>query len=93
MEEKIKEIRIMVAIKDRHTGYLTIFTTKTEGEAIRSFAEACEKQELFKRNPEDFQLDMVGKFDVISGTITPEIKMLSTAMTWVKAEKKKVDGK
>lgn len=51
--------------------YLQPFFMRTNGEAIRSFADACQTNEQFKKWPADYTLFELGEYDELTGVITP----------------------
>lgn len=66
-------IYTVVAIKDRALdAFQGIFNVRAEGEAIRAFQDAINKNENpMHMHPEDYDLYVLGTYDDNTGTITP----------------------
>ncbi|QCQ84704.1 nonstructural protein [Blackfly microvirus SF02] len=62
---------LMCSVFDSKVGaYSPPFCVKTQGEAIRSFADACGDDKLpFSKHPGDYRLFLVGSFDDNSGVL------------------------
>jgi hypothetical protein len=62
---------LMCSIFDSKVGtYSFPFAAKTQGEAIRSFTDACADDSLpFKRHPADYRLYHIAVFDDADGSI------------------------
>ncbi|QCQ84585.1 nonstructural protein [Blackfly microvirus SF02] len=63
----------MCSVFDSKVGaYTPPFCVKTQGEAIRSFTDACSDDKLpFAKHPGDYRLFLLASFDDISGVVTP----------------------
>lgn len=69
----------MYTVHDSKAGaYLQPFYARQNGEAIRSFAEACnQKDHNFYKFASDFTLFEIGEFDEQTGVITPMLVPLT----------------
>lgn len=65
-------MKIFTVFDAKAEAYLQPFYARTNGEAIRSFAEACSNPEHnFCKYGADFTLFDIGEFDENTGVITP----------------------
>lgn len=64
---------MLCAVRDLKVGaFMSVFTSRSRGEAVRSFGEACqEKGSPFFKHPNDFTLCIVGEWDDNSGQLIP----------------------
>lgn len=79
-------IHQVYAIRDlKADAYLQPFFSHNNGTAIRSFADACQKEDApFFKHPSDFALFHLGVFDDVSGSIEPvTLKNLGLAADYV----------
>ena len=64
----------LFSIYDRKAeGHKPPFSVTTIGEAERAFLDACNAEGTdLQKHPEDYQLWMIGTFDIYSGEVTAE---------------------
>jgi len=62
---------LMFSVYDSKVGaYANPFFVRTRGEAVRSFADACQDDSLpFKKHPGDYVLYCVGSWDEVGGVV------------------------
>lgn len=71
-------------------GYMIL---ENDAQAVRAFAQACEKNEVFNKWPEDFQIFRLAEIHTELGVIVPEEKpvFLAAALSFI--EKKSLENK
>lgn len=65
---------LVFTVRDKAIGaFLQPFFTRSKGEAVRSFMEACnDPKHNFNRNSSDYTLFYLGDFDDVSGLFNPQ---------------------
>ncbi|MDR1452413.1 MAG: hypothetical protein LBJ25_00350 [Candidatus Margulisbacteria bacterium] len=79
-------LKTIVGIKDEKIGYINLLTFDSEGQAIRSFGDACtpkgnKEENDFVKFPKDFNLMSLGTFDTETGEIRPYTPRTSASAT------------
>jgi len=79
--------KVICSVRDLAAGvYSAPFTSQNSGTAMRDFAHACkDANSQLSKNPEDFQLFIVGQFDDELGILTPQApSLLANATQFIK---------
>lgn len=60
------------AIRDKHTGFMSLTTEQNDNCAMRNFAHAMQNVDsLLYTHPDDFDLFRLGDYDTDSGELNP----------------------
>jgi len=70
---QLQKLGIFAVYDVKAARYMSPFTSDNASVAIRQFKEYCgNPQSIFSKNPEDFALHTIGKFDERTGEVIPE---------------------
>jgi len=74
----------LFAVRDKKAQYfLKPFFARNEGEASRSFVDAChDTQTPLAHHPEDYDLYLIGGFDDETGSLKPADEHPEAALPW-----------
>lgn len=72
-------IVFLTSVKDDLTGFSAPMQSVSIPAAIRDFSDAIETHEKISKHISDFSLWMLGTYDIDSGTIVADKKILCTA--------------
>lgn len=93
--------KYLYAIKDKKANVFDAYMIlDNDAQAVRAFAQACEKNEVFAKWPEDFEIHKLGEIHKDLGVIVPlkQPQFLAAATSFVvnskdKNEQTTTDGK
>lgn len=68
----------LYAVKDVMTGnYIGLAPIRTEREAIRNFKSQLNHIDIWKDNPQDFDLWLLGRYNDETGELTPDLQLVA----------------
>lgn len=70
---------LLTCIRDELSGFGSPQQAISEAHALRSFADAVKNNGFMSRHLADFSLWQLGEFDLDTGKITPELRLLVAA--------------